>query len=140
MREFKFRVWNQKDKEWENPAILEVFDRSGVFRPLYEPREDYVIMQWTGGEDKNKKEIYEGDIVKVQRCYTRPFINDDVEIDYKHIEGEEEVGYILWGWATYNFLIGYRRYDDYDDFRVGHRCEVIGNVFENPELVPWYPK
>jgi uncharacterized phage protein (TIGR01671 family) len=140
MRTFKFRVWNQKDKEWENPSILEVFDRSGIFRPLYDPREDYIITQSTNAKDKNGAEIYEGDIIKVERSHTKDIETNPGVFSVQLIEDGEEIGYVLWDWSLYRFSVGFKRYDDYDDFTGGHRSEVVGNIFENTELVPWYPK
>ena len=29
-RELKFRLWNKKDKEWDSPAIVEVFSSDGI--------------------------------------------------------------------------------------------------------------
>jgi hypothetical protein len=50
MREFKFRVWDEKRKDMKPCAFF------GGHLP------GYIIMQWTGLKDKNGKEIYEGDI------------------------------------------------------------------------------
>ena len=101
-------------------------------------QDDYIVEFNTGLTDKNGKEVYEGDIVKIKRWYLRPFINNKQEIDYKHIEGDTEVGHVIWGWNSQKFLVSYEhiRYDDSEDFdKSSHSVEVIGNIFENPELL-----
>jgi uncharacterized phage protein (TIGR01671 family) len=98
-----------------------------------------IFQQFTGLKDKNGKDVYEGDIVKINRCYTRPFVNENKQIDYKFIDdGEVEVGQVLWGWNTQKYLVSYEhiRHDDIEDFdKSSHRVEVIGNIFENKELL-----
>jgi uncharacterized phage protein (TIGR01671 family) len=110
----------------------------GLTRTISIPKEA-TIQQYTGLNDKNNIEVYEGDIVKINRCYIRPFVNEKQQIDYKIIDdGEIEVGQILWGWNTQKYLVSYEhiRYDDVEDFdSKSHRVEVIGNIFETPELL-----
>jgi len=57
MKELKFRVWDEKFRCWDKDAII-----------LY-PGEELVkqgriIQQFTGIEDKNGREIYDGDVIK----------------------------------------------------------------------------
>ncbi|PEE42819.1 YopX family protein [Bacillus pseudomycoides] len=79
--------------------------------------DDVQFIQSTGLKDKNGKEIYEGDIVKISG---HPF-QGSIDID-----GNYEVGYNEYmelscgGWYL---------------FRMRHWAEVIGNKFENPELL-----
>jgi len=98
-----------------------------------------IIQQYTGLNDKNNIEVYEGDIVKINRYYMRPIpVNRREDIEYKLIEGEIEIGQVIWGWNTQKYLVSYEhiRYDDSEDFdKSSHRVEVIGNIFENPELL-----
>lgn len=61
-REIKFRAW---DGERMRPVTLWGFSEEFVMTPRGSSGiEDYKIMQYTGLNDKNGKEIYEGDIVK----------------------------------------------------------------------------
>ena len=123
------KVLENYGKDWKNPFWEEVFDAD----------EQPIIQQYTGLTDKNNIEVYDGDIVKINRCYTRPFVNEKQQIDYKFIDdGEVEVGKVLWGWNTQKYLVSYEhiRYDDIEDFdKPSHRVEVIGNIFEHDHLL-----
>lgn len=68
----------------------------------------YELMQYTGLKDKNGKEIYEGDIVNMQ--YGQDF----------------EVIYYKNGFYLNDGI--YSRFD-------GDECCVIGNIYQNPELI-----
>ena len=129
-REHKYRVYSFLDKCFH---YFDIYDYpSGIAGGVSEPQ------QYTGLTDKNNIEVYDGDIVKINRCYTRPFVNEKQQIDYKFIEGEVEVGKVLWGWNTQKYLVSYEhiRYDDIEDFdKPSHRVEVIGNIFEHKHLL-----
>ena len=151
-RQIKFRVWDKITNRylqelgiyyWHIPYSLDgeeitgeanLFGLSELLR-----HNNFVAQQYTGLTDKNGEEIYEGDIVKINRCYTRPFVNEKQQIDYRFIDdGEVEVGQVLWGWNSQKYLVSYEhiRYDDIEDFdKPSHKVEVIGNIFENPELL-----
>ena len=122
----KFRAWDTTKKEMfkDTFAITEsgqvvVVDQSSVFvSPDYVFVDNLVIMQSTGLLDKNGKEIFEGDIV-----------------DYK---GREAV--IKWHGSYASFI--YRFVDGLQErvseweplFLACYHFEIIGNIYENPEL------
>ena len=132
-REYKFRVYIPETDKLVYFGIND-FDYSD----RYLDDGKYPIQQYTGLTDKNNIEVYDGDIVKINRCYTRPFVNEKHQIDYKFIEGEVEIGQVFWGWNTQKYLVSYEhiRYDDIEDFdKPSHRVEVIGNIFEHKHLL-----
>ena len=115
MREIKFRAWNVLENKmipWE-----EMWSILGVTSiTTYEHQHDsigktkplYIPMQYTGLKDKNGKEIYEGDIL-----YGNEDENDTVVY--------EENKFILQPLG--------------DDSIFWEKSEVIGNIYENKELL-----
>jgi len=109
MNEIKFRYLN----EIGNMVFLTVWN---VNPPLKKEnlKKGTELMQFVGLKDKNKKEIYEGDIVKNNYGIFKIVWDKDTLCfttepdDYKD-------------WANKNW------YDIYN--------EVIGNIYENPELL-----
>lgn len=132
---FNFRMWDINTKRFYYMYLDELI---GLTRTISIPKEA-TIQQYTGLNDKNNIEVYEGDIVKINRCYIRPFVNEKQQIDYKFIDdGEIEIGQVIWGWNTQKYLVSYEhiRYDDVEDFdKSSHRVEVIGNIFEHENLL-----
>jgi hypothetical protein len=112
MREIKFRAWHRRKGVMTNNVSL--LDVSGVA---------FVsdIMQFTGLKDKNGKEIYEGDAIVVS---TR----EDAKYRY--------TGPVAWVQAAWHFDAP-EHFPFNDDLYLwnGH-CEVIGNIYETPELLP----
>lgn len=78
------------------------------------------IMQYTGLNDKNSKEIYEGDIVRWNN-----------KIGYIGFL-KQEMGYCIILKDT-DFRLGHRNIGSGYDFNAD--IEVIGNIYENPELI-----
>lgn len=125
MREIKFRVWDKSLKCMRYLSSLHdtiTFDeKGGHYYNLqngdgnsFEDSGYSELMQYTGIEDKNGKGIYEGDIVK-SPCSIHKVI---------FIDG----GFCL---DTGNFATGlYRMIDS-----KGNHLEVIGNIYEDPELL-----
>lgn len=109
MREIKFREFYKK----ENIMYRDI-DISNECLPIHD--DNVVIMQFTGLFDKQGVEIYEGDIVKDLRS---PF--KDARSYSKVFYQEDRGRFVFGGWEI--------------PAGMSHTFEVIGNIYENQELL-----
>lgn len=115
-REIKFRGKLVATGEWIYWSVLE-----DIGRP-YEILDEKTVAQFTGLLDKQGKEIYEGDIIKIPLNGTESeYCNRTVL--YKHGRWAVEV--------TCGDYISISS----GEFSWGKDLEVIGNVFSTPELL-----
>jgi uncharacterized phage protein (TIGR01671 family) len=75
---------------------------------------DAILMQYTGLKDKNGVEIYEGDVVEAKGYYQDKYIIEWVYDGWEIFDGKDGV------------------VADFDEWE---KLEVIGNIYENPELL-----
>ena len=137
MRDIKFRAFDKLSKmfiangfhiigETTMFGAIDAFiknNRGG--KSFLERYEDIVIQQYTGLKDKNGNEIYEGDILKFQE-------NDDPE-DLNWIIGDV----VFWEGA---FRLKHVEYETLSEFIMERKdynldMDIVGNIFENPELL-----
>ena len=113
-REIKFRAWNKYDGKMDN--YLE--DISCRAFSSYEN-----LMQYTGFIDKNNKEIYEGDIVKAY-------------IPNHTVEPTEVISSISFSEGSFIFLnINKEPLTLRETIKISKGVEVVGNLYENPEIL-----
>jgi len=125
VREIKFRAWD-KDKERMNYNIQNYYDNLGwgyypkdvnaVFGDFLD-NEYQEVMQYTGLKDKNGVESYFDDLVKWDNAIYQIIWDEDRGIaKLKYIKGKT-----VW---NVSLQIPYIK-----------KMEVIGNIYENPELL-----
>ena len=119
MRELKFRAWDKQEKQMMKVSAISLENKEiGVkdFRTYHFFRiKNIELMQYTGLKDKNGTEIYEGDVIKVER--------DGIIYRVEWIHG----GFGLE--PRYNSPF----YPRLGNVELREKIEVIGNIHENPE-------
>lgn len=134
-REIKFRVWDKYEKQMypissidydifsQEIRIIAVGHKNGMCTAYNKNHNSekcditaLELMQYTGLHDKNGKEIYEGDIVKIK---------------YR----DEDIGKVIYEYNGFSIDVtnmnkNYGRVSFVNNF-----IEVIGNIYDNPELL-----
>ena len=130
MREIKFRVYSEELKKYSTLQEAAIYGKVLPRDNELKVREQYILEQFTGLYDKNRKEIYEGDIVKISE-------------EYNHTRT------IIWGNLGYDTItcwnVGFAWEEDFtswDDENIEHyvlnvngdentkNWVVIGNIHE----------
>ena len=121
MKDIKFRVWdNERNAMFNSKSVdidffegkIEITSDTIRYDEVYTDEiKDFELMQYVGCKDKNNKEIYEGDIVKTK----------------------EHIGQIIYSKGM--FFIDVKGDFYLPIYNVSEFIEVIGNIYENPDLL-----
>lgn len=138
MREIKFRAWDRERKKMINADGLifqkefhymkeekEYIDRLRLdYREefLNHIQKNYILLQYTGLKDNRGKEIYEGDIIRWL------IFTEDIE-DKTPIHIIDTVGF------SNGYYYAEKRCEILGLKAPYREVEVIGNIYENPELL-----
>jgi uncharacterized phage protein (TIGR01671 family) len=132
-REIKFRVWDKSDEIMEEVGAIDWADgkpitcntKKNKFYQYQEPSDctGFVLMQYTGLKDRNGKEVWEGDIVRIKNGPSIKIL----EVSF----ASGAFGNI--GRVTIEDSVSELGLLPLDRFV--HNSEVIGNIYENPEFI-----
>lgn len=123
MREIKFRVWYPIEWDDEKPIKFDIsydwaFEEWAPINDLFNNSmpDGSILMQFTGLFDKNGKEIYEGDLLifDERRAICSVEFKDGMFLAKTPFKNY---------WRIYNKTLHYKQ------------PEIIGNIYENPELL-----
>lgn len=126
-RIIKFRIWDKRFKCFYYPSVcfpLQINNRGEMYYETgVSKRDNYILQQYTEFKDEKEKEIYEGDILKLENLEYEA--NDEVG-DVRFFEGA------YYWWNSYGEQL--RDYiKDEKDNKVN--LKIVGNIFQNADLL-----
>lgn len=141
-KSIEFRIWSYSNQEYMEKEPYDDSGRESLWKSksllvdlqfAIDTPQDFRVQQWTGLKDKSGKKIFEGDILnnpffpnKDDEGYERMIVRYDE--DSASFEGDFFSQYGGEGNTS-----GEQRISDYT--RKEYGCYVVGNIFENPELL-----
>lgn len=134
-REIEFKAWHKIEKRMIDPVIEIDLTKGNQRICWYETMADAMsgcitdesmnnveLLQYTGLQDKNGREICEGDILQIPDLYETP---ENTSTTYHTAAVDFE---------QYGFRVdGSPLCEDYQ--YISDECEVVGNIYENADLI-----
>ena len=124
MKEFKMKAWLKKEKKMVaiigidfNYEYIRYTEDDNLFNSDYKTAEfkDIELLQFSGVKDNGGQELYEADVIK---------FNDGIDDIYGLISYDDEDG---------SYRVSYENITEHLSNLEGD-FEIVGNIFENPDL------
>lgn len=123
-REIKFAFWHKQKKEMWSAQSIDWDAREVCNGGDIASLNDGVLLQYTGLKDKNGKEIYEGDILKHIPTFEANYFVKNLTGGFYLCPNNKDYGEYF-----ASLFAGY------DHKNQCNSIEIIGNIYENPELL-----
>ena len=132
MREIKFRAWDKRRNKWIEQDSLVI--NKGI---LYEDRRDFEdgeplsdddaeLVGYTGLKDSHGNEVYEGDIIEA--------VFELIDGELKNIM---DAGVVVFKDCAFQVQTFEDHHEPLHEWsQLSEELRVIGNIYENPELLP----
>jgi len=124
MRTIKFRAWIKSKKQfflWDDWSLYGI--RKFFVRLCHFEKSDVELLQFTGLKDKNRREIYEGDICEYTNSFGDKKDSNGKDMKYGVVWNKKDAGFEMAGIYLGNYFVN-----------GNDSIELIGNIYENPEL------
>jgi len=130
-RELKFRIWDKTGRKWADKMGFYQDGELGDFSECFhnsagQNGEYFVAQQYTGLKDKNGREIYEGDLLGQHLNFYSVVMPNYFEVYWNHLSAKFETSVH----QNHSKMVAVYPVCASDFFQM----EVVGNIFENPDL------
>lgn len=138
---FRYRVFDNDDKKMHDVIFLN-YENNSVewYNDKNKKRaafiEEVPTVQCTGLKDKNGKLIYEGDILDLYVSSKKLYRYEvKYEIGSFMLESQDEIFDFPKVWNDYVYPLSQLYYEYQNEENFIDQCEVVGNIYETPELL-----
>lgn len=139
---FKFRIWDKEQNKYFSFEDFKRFDVEFNFDPTTNEvvceydKNRYIVLSSTGLKDKNGKLIYEGDVLDLYVSSKKLYRYEvKYEIGSFMLVSQDEIFDFPNVWNDYVYPLSQLYYEYQNEENCIDECEVIGNIYENPELL-----
>lgn len=117
-RVIKFRVWDPEELCWRDGCRI---DQKGLVQSSWgKDKHDWIVQQFTGLQDRNGRDIYEGDIIQAEFVFDKKKHRYKQVIEFGELGAGDDADLDSYGYHINPYWYG--------------KYEVIGNILEHPHL------
>jgi uncharacterized phage protein (TIGR01671 family) len=147
MRQIKFNIWDTQENEMHEDVLCDIgqhdnfLDEVSCWEVCHDTKSTdkdkrFIWLQFTGLKDKNDKDIYEGDILRFVTTAEGGFMKAGIDV-YKTVRFGRVCTNNNSLYVYEAFYVESQHSDGRDSiqYTLGHGALVVGNIYENPDLL-----